>query len=62
MMYLWGGILLNQLKSDDEYLPVFKVPISILAVATLNLLDIEKYNGTDEDVQLWKENLQYLLE
>ncbi|MGQ7374847.1 hypothetical protein ACTGY2_00455 [Streptococcus suis] len=31
-------ILLNQLKSDDEYLPVFKVPISILAVATLNLL------------------------
>ncbi|HFR3977731.1 hypothetical protein HO566_00170 [Streptococcus suis] len=62
MMYLWGGILLNQLKSDDEYLPVFKVPISILAVATLNLLDIEKYNGTAEDVQLWKENLQYLLE
>lgn len=61
-MYLWGGILLNQLKSDDEYLPVFKVPISILAVATLNLLDIEKYNGTAEDVQLWKENLQYLLE
>ena len=46
-------ILLNQLKSDDEYLPVFKVPISILAVAKLNLLDIEKYNGTDEDVQLW---------
>lgn len=37
-MYLQGGILLNQLKSDDEYFPVFKVPISILAVATLNLL------------------------
>lgn len=37
-MYLWEGILLNQLRSDDEYLPVFKVPISILAVATLNLL------------------------
>lgn len=52
-MYLQGGILLNHLKSEDEYLPVFKVPISILAVATLNLLDIEKYNGTDEDVQLW---------
>ncbi|HEM5489743.1 TPA: hypothetical protein U1617_000258 [Streptococcus suis] len=57
-MYLWGGILLNQLKSDDEYLPVFKVPISILAVATLNLLDIEKYNGTDEDVQLWRKHLR----
>ncbi|HFI0042640.1 TPA: hypothetical protein ACGO8N_001192 [Streptococcus suis] len=55
-------ILLNQLKSDDEYLPVYKVSIKILALATLDLLEIEKYNGSDDDVQLWKENLQYLLE
>lgn len=50
---LMGRHSLKSIKSDDEYLPVFKVPISILAVAKLNLLDIEKYNGTDEDVQLW---------
>ncbi|HEM5985261.1 TPA: hypothetical protein ACGOVU_001948 [Streptococcus suis] len=55
-------ILLNQLKSDDEYLPVYKVSIKILALATLDLLEIEKYNGSDDDVQLWKENLQYLME
>lgn len=55
---LMGRHSLKSIKSDDEYLPVFKVPISILAVATLNLLDIEKYNGTDEDVQLWREYLR----
>ncbi|NQJ73229.1 hypothetical protein HO539_08030 [Streptococcus suis] len=31
-------ILLNHLKSEDEYLPFFKVPLSILVVVTLNLL------------------------
>lgn len=30
-------ILLNQLKSDDEYLPVYKVSIKILTLATLDL-------------------------
>lgn len=49
--------LLTDLKTDKELLPVYKVPISVLAVAALDLLGIEKYQGFDDDVQLWKVNL-----
>lgn len=49
--------LLNELKDDYEYLPVYKVPISILAIAALSVLGIESYEGDDEDVLLWQENL-----
>ncbi|MGQ7358059.1 hypothetical protein ACTGWZ_02875 [Streptococcus suis] len=49
--------ILSELKTDTELLPVYKVPISILALAALDLLGIEKYQGVDDDVQLWKANL-----
>ncbi|MBO4106674.1 hypothetical protein [Streptococcus suis] len=49
--------LLTDLKTDKELLPVYKVPISVLAVAALDVLGIEKYQGFDDDVQLWKVNL-----
>ncbi|HEP1820148.1 TPA: hypothetical protein VB845_001999 [Streptococcus suis] len=49
--------ILSELKTDTELLPVYKVPISILALAALDLLGIEKYQGVDDDVPLWKANL-----
>ncbi|NQN48931.1 hypothetical protein HPA16_00895 [Streptococcus suis] len=49
--------LLTDLKTDKELLPIYKVPISVLAVAALDLLGIEQYHGSDDDVQLWKDNL-----
>ena len=49
--------LLTDLKADQELLPVYKVPISILALAALDLLGVEQYQGSDDDIQLWKENL-----
>lgn len=49
---------LLSLKEDNEFLPVYKVPISTLAVAALDILEIEKYTGEDSDVQFWKKNLK----
>lgn len=50
---------LISLKEDEEFLPVYKVPISTLAIAALDILEVEKYTGDNSDVQLWKDNLRF---
>lgn len=51
---------LRSLKEDPEFLPVYKVPIGILATAALDSLGIEKYTGDNSDVQFWKESLEHV--
>lgn len=48
------------LKNDNENLPVFKVPLRTFVTAALSVLEVEPYNGEDEDVLLWENNLKHL--
>ncbi|MCW6681239.1 hypothetical protein NHG33_08545 [Aerococcaceae bacterium NML130460] len=54
--------LLYKLQKDDENLPIYKVPVSILATAALSVLGISKYTGTNENVLLWEGNLKSFLQ
>lgn len=50
----------KSLLNDHELIPVFKVPISVIARATLILLDLEPDLPKDSDVQIWKDNLYHI--
>lgn len=48
---------LRVLELDSELLPTYKVPVNVLAKASLILLRLEKDLPQDEEIQIWKENL-----
>lgn len=48
---------LRVLELDSELLPTYKVPVNVLAKASLILLGLEKDLPQDEEIQIWKENL-----
>lgn len=48
---------IQSLLRDSEHLPVFKVPIYVIAKAALILLGVEADEPDDTDIQWWKRNL-----
>ncbi|MBF0716113.1 hypothetical protein [Gemelliphila palaticanis] len=50
---------LRLLLSDNEFIPVYKVPISTLAKAALILLGEEPDEPDNDDIRIWKENLSH---
>lgn len=49
------------LQKDNENIPIYKVPVSVLSTAALSVLGILKYKGNDEDVFLWEDNLKMMV-